>query len=85
MTADDTTISRMYGGIHFLNSCTDGLTAGRALGDFVLQKFQDSTDTAPPVISIASPQNVTLTNATVSGELLLSGAARGLESDLLAL
>ena len=53
--ANEAGISRLYGGIHFLTSINDGLVAGLALGHFVLQKFGDLTDDAPPTVTFLTP------------------------------
>jgi hypothetical protein len=40
--ANEAGISRIYGGIHFQSGNEDGLAAGRALGEYVLQNFLGS-------------------------------------------
>jgi hypothetical protein len=37
--ADESGISRIYGGIHFMSANADGLSAGRNLGNYVVQNF----------------------------------------------
>ncbi|MEG3967005.1 phosphatase PAP2 family protein [Microcoleus sp. T2B6] len=37
--ADESGMSRIYGGIHFMSANVDGLSAGRKLGNYVLQNF----------------------------------------------
>ncbi|MEG5080071.1 phosphatase PAP2 family protein [Microcoleus sp. AT8-B4] len=37
--ADESGISRIYGGIHFMSANVNGLSAGRNLGNYVLQNF----------------------------------------------
>jgi len=37
--ADEAGISRIYGGIHFQSGNEDGLTLGRAVGNYVTQNF----------------------------------------------
>jgi hypothetical protein len=64
--AEEASVSRVYGGIHFRQSCEDGLAAGRALGDFVLAKFADLSDRAAPVVTVNSPEANTAHAATFS-------------------
>jgi hypothetical protein len=47
--------SRIYGGIHYSFSGLDGLAAGHALADWVLERFSVQEDTQPPVVIIDSP------------------------------
>jgi hypothetical protein len=37
--ADESGMSRLYGGIHFMSANVDGLTAGRNVGNYVVQNF----------------------------------------------
>ena len=37
--ADESGMSRLYGGIHFMSSNMDGLSSGRSLGNYVVQNF----------------------------------------------
>jgi len=70
--------SRIYGGIHFEFSNQDGLTAGKALADFVLNRFTVTTDThGPKILLNQSSGAVTKTNLTLTGQVLdnLSGVA----------
>lgn len=70
--------SRIYGGIHFEFSNQDGLTAGKALADFVLNRFTVTTDTQGPTILLNQQSGtVTKTNLTLTGQVLdnLSGVA----------
>jgi hypothetical protein len=72
--------SRIYGGIHFEFSDADGETAGRNLGNYVVQTFAVSTDTQPPRVTITAPQagTVSATNTTITGQVTdnLSGVAK---------
>lgn len=38
--AEEAAISRMYGGIHYKPACMNGITQGRAIGEFVLSRIQ---------------------------------------------
>lgn len=38
--AEQASISRVYGGIHFKSACDEGLVAGRKIGDLVLKKTE---------------------------------------------
>ena len=37
--ADESGMSRIYGGIHFMSANVDGLSSGRSLGNYVVQNF----------------------------------------------
>lgn len=37
--ADESGMSRLYGGIHFMSANVDGLSSGRSLGNYVVQNF----------------------------------------------
>ena len=70
--------SRIYGGIHFEFSNQDGLASGKALADFVLNRFTVTTDTQGPKILLTQQSGtVTKTNITLTGQVLdnLSGVA----------
>jgi membrane-associated phospholipid phosphatase len=45
-------LSRIYGGIHFAFSNTDGLATGDKVGDFVVARFAAGGDTAAPLIML---------------------------------
>src|SRR5262249_5698059 len=77
--AQEAGMSRIYAGIHFLFSDTDGLTAGQAVATYDLAAFDVSHDQAPPRVMLdnvlpggASNANVTITGATTD---TLSGVA----------
>jgi hypothetical protein len=38
--ADQASISRLYGGIHFMGAITNGKAEGRKVGNYVLDKFK---------------------------------------------
>ena len=66
--ANEAAMSRIYGGIHFNTSVQDGLTAGTALGQYVLQRFSDLADTTPPAATYTSPQNPAIkANTNITG------------------
>ena len=70
--------SRIYGGIHFEFSNQDGLASGKALADFVLNRFTVTTDTQGPKILLNQQSGtVTKANLTLTGQVLdnLSGVA----------
>ena len=83
--ADEAGRSRIYGGIHYAFSNQDGLAAGRALAQYVLNLFSVSSDELPPRIVIERPDVglVTNTNIVVEGRVLdnLSGV-QSLEAQL---
>ncbi len=64
--------SRIFGGIHFQEANQDGLAAGHALANFVLDTFNASADTQAPRILLSAPPDgvVTATNVTVTGRVL---------------
>ncbi|MBL9000269.1 MAG: Ig-like domain-containing protein, partial [Phycisphaerae bacterium] len=67
--ANEASASRIYGGIHFRESCEVGLAAGRALGDHVLARFSDLSDHTAPVVTVTSPGgNERVRNASFSIE-----------------
>lgn len=37
--AEEAAISRVYGGIHYMDSCENGVKQGKAIGDFIVQQF----------------------------------------------
>lgn len=66
--ANEAAMSRVYAGIHFNTSVQDGLTAGTALGQYILQKFAELSDTTPPVVTFTPSQNQsTKTNISIAG------------------
>jgi membrane-associated phospholipid phosphatase len=66
--AQEAGMSRIYGGIHYMTSNLDGQAAGTALGNYVLQKFADTTDTTPPTVSVTNtPNQAYKTNPTING------------------
>jgi hypothetical protein len=71
--------SRIYGGIHFQFANQDGLAAGRALGQYVLQTFDVGQDTNPPHIALDNvlPSGASNQNVIVTGEVTdnLTGVA----------
>ncbi len=54
--ADEASVSRIYGGIHWRFSCEDGLTAGRELGAFVHNRFEVAGDFSAPTVLIEQPE-----------------------------
>src|SRR5581483_34235 len=52
--AQDASLSRVYGGIHFLFSLTDGQAAGQNVAKFDLATFDLTKDTAPPRVTITT-------------------------------
>jgi Tol biopolymer transport system component len=77
--AEEASISRIYGGIHYKFSGEDGLEAGRAIADEVLARFTVADDTQAPRVVFLSPDHSLATNAnpTVEGWVLdnLAGVA----------
>jgi membrane-associated phospholipid phosphatase len=77
--AQEAGMSRIYGGIHFIFSDTEGLTAGSALGAYVLQTFAVNQDKTPPIVTFTTslPAGATNTNLTITGRVTdnLSGVA----------
>ncbi|MGH7135811.1 MAG: Ig-like domain-containing protein, partial [Pirellulales bacterium] len=67
--AEEAGMSRIYAGIHFMFSNTDGLAAGHSLADYVLSTFDTTHDTVPPKVSITSP----LQNSAANHELTVTG------------
>jgi hypothetical protein len=66
--ANEAGMSRIYGGIHFSFSNTDGLALGTQVGDWTLQAFNQSTDTVPPKIVLNQTSGfVTNQNPTITG------------------
>jgi len=39
--ADEAAISRLYGGIHYMPAITDGVSQGKAVGNFVVEQLKD--------------------------------------------
>ncbi|MFZ4431140.1 MAG: Ig-like domain-containing protein, partial [Phycisphaerales bacterium] len=62
--AEEASVSRVYGGIHFRQSCSDGLAAGRALGEFVLARFADLSDHTAPTVTVDAPAANAVRNAS---------------------
>jgi membrane-associated phospholipid phosphatase len=64
--------SRIFGGIHFQFANQAGLAAGRALADFVLDRFAVEGDLAAPKILLEGPAEglVTKQNFTINGRVL---------------
>ena len=76
--ANEAGMSRIYGGIHFSFSNTDGLTLGTEVGEYVLKVFSQTQDTTPPKIEINQPSGfATNANPTITGTVTdnLSGVA----------
>ena len=74
--AEEAGISRIYGGIHFLYSDLDGLTAGDKVGNAVVAAFA-GTDTQPPRISVDPFKSVGNHSPILSGHVTdtVSGVA----------
>ncbi|BAY73413.1 hypothetical protein NIES23_62410 (plasmid) [Trichormus variabilis NIES-23] len=52
--ADEATISRLYGGIHFNAANVDGLATGKSIGNYVLQNLlAPVTDRQSPIIAVS--------------------------------
>jgi hypothetical protein len=77
--AQEAGMSRIYGGIHFIFSDTEGLNAGSALGAYVLQTFAVNQDKTPPIVTFTTslPAGATNTNLSITGRVTdsLSGVA----------
>jgi hypothetical protein len=77
--AQEAGMSRIYAGIHFLFSDTDGLAAGQAVAKWDLATFTISQDTTPPTITLGNPlpSGATSKNFTLTGQVTdnLSGVA----------
>ena len=76
--ANEAGMSRIYGGIHFSFSNTDGLALGTEVGDYVLKVFSQTQDTTPPRVVINQPSGfATNTHPTITGTVTdnLSGVA----------
>jgi hypothetical protein len=76
--ANEAGTSRIYGGIRFTFSNTDGLNLGKQVGDWTLQAFNQSQDTVPPKIVINQRSGlVTNQDPTITGVVTdnLSGVA----------
>jgi hypothetical protein len=77
--AEEAGQSRIFGGIHFQFANQAGLAAGRALADFVIDRFAVEGDFAAPKILLedAADGFVTKDNFTISGRVLdnISGVA----------
>jgi hypothetical protein len=69
--ADEAGRSRVYGGIHYQFSNQDGLAAGRALGSFILDALDQTTDTRPPQLWVTSAvPGASAGNVTLQGRVL---------------
>jgi hypothetical protein len=77
--AQEAGMSRIYAGIHFIFSDTDGLAAGQAVAQWDLATFTISQDTTPPTITLGRPLpgGATSRNFTLNGQVTdnLSGVA----------
>ncbi|MFZ4409274.1 MAG: VCBS domain-containing protein, partial [Paracraurococcus sp.] len=58
-------VSRIYGGIHFSFSNTDGQALGQDVADWVLDAFRTDSDTRAPTITIDQERGGTATDAPV--------------------
>jgi hypothetical protein len=68
--AQEAGVSRIYGGIHFSFSNTDGQTAGKAVANYVLNTFDIRQDTTPPrvILDNVLPSGASKTNVTITGQ-----------------
>ncbi len=57
--AQEASVSRVYGGIHFRSSCAIGLETGRQLAEFVLTKFAETSDKVAPSVTLLTPKEGT--------------------------
>ncbi len=77
--AEEASVSRIYGGIHYSFSGEDGLASGRAVAQEVLDLFSVADDTRAPQIIFLSPPDATTTstNPLVQGWVIdnLAGVA----------
>jgi hypothetical protein len=76
--ANEAGMSRIYGGIHFTFSNTDGLNLGKQVGDWTLQAFNQSQDTVPPKIVLDQTSGLVINHdPTITGVVTdnLSGVA----------
>ena len=61
-------MSRIYGGIHFTFSNTDGQAVGQQVGDWTLNAFDLSQDTVPPKVVLDQTSGlVTNQDPTITG------------------
>ncbi|MEM9857945.1 MAG: vanadium-dependent haloperoxidase [Bacteroidota bacterium] len=49
IAADEAAVSRLYGGIHYMPAITNGITQGRALGNYIVSKLDMTTK--EPIVS----------------------------------
>ena len=69
--ANEAGMSRIYGGIHFSFSNTDGLATGTQVGDWTLAAFDTSNDTVPPKILLDQTSGLaTNQDPTITGEIV---------------
>ena len=71
-------LSRIYGGIHFDFSNTDGLALGTQVGDWILKVFNLAQDTVPPTVHLDQINGfATNVEPTITGTVTdnLSGVA----------
>ncbi len=76
--AQEAGISRIYGGIHFMFSNTDGLAVGQQVGDWTLRAFDISQDVVPPKIGFDQTSGLVINHdPTITGIVTdnLSGVA----------
>ena len=73
--------SRVFAGIHYSFSGTDGLALGTAAAEFALRAFDRGSDTAPPVVRIvgvvSAAETVTVTIDQTAPTIALAGLASG--------
>ena len=78
--AQEAGMSRIYAGIHFIFSDTDGLATGQAVAKWDLGTFNVSQDTTPPKVTLDNvlPGGASSTNITITGQVsdTLSGVAK---------
>jgi hypothetical protein len=69
--ANEAGMSRIYGGIHFSFSNTDGLATGTQVGDWTLAAFDATNDTVPPKILLDQTSGLaTSQDPTITGEIV---------------
>ncbi len=77
--ADEASLSRIYGGIHYKFSADDGMAAGRAIAQEVLDRFTVADDTRAPQVVFLSPPDASVqaNNPNVQGWVIdnLAGVA----------
>jgi hypothetical protein len=69
--AQDAGISRIYGGIHFSFSNTDGQATGTSVANWDLATFSTTTTTTPPRVTLDTmlPSGASKTNVTITGHV----------------